>query len=439
MNKNALSIFLLIIFDSFSILAVSQVHIHLEHSHHLTIPGVAITYLFGILSLNLLLYLFDTYPSQNRKSGLQLGWSILGASSISTAILPILFRSNDLNYSLFSVIIVGAISPLYLFFLRWAIWIPLLNKFGKQRILLLGDCEVISEMFCLFENHTQYQIDSLEMTPSRSLPWKEIIEIVSHNNISNICLSDLISIENDDLQYIIFLKMRGITIKNKSACYEEIHQKINLSTVQIGWFFNEKNFQTNVFDLRCKRIFDIILSALGLLILSPLVPIIWTLNLIFNPGPLIYHQIRVGYRGQNFEIYKFRSMIPNAENEGVVWASKNDQRVTLLGHWLRKTHIDELPQLWNIFCGEMSLVGPRPERPEWVEEIEKKIPFYNIRHNAKPGLTGWAQIKLLYVDSIDLTREKLEHDLYYLSRFSFVFDLAIVIQTFRNVFFAKGR
>ena len=132
-------------------------------------------------------------------------------------------------------------------------------------------------------------------------------------------------------------------------------------------------------------------------------------------------------------------MIPSAEERGPRWAMRDDKRVRWLGKFLRRHHLDEMPQLWNIFKGEMSLVGPRPERPEFVEMMEKEIPFYRMRHYVKPGLSGWAQINAFYADSLDSSRKKLEYDLYYISRVSIPFDLLIVINTFRNIFFAKGR
>jgi len=162
-------------------------------------------------------------------------------------------------------------------------------------------------------------------------------------------------------------------------------------------------------------------------------------NLFFNKGPLFYSQIRVGLNSKPFTIYKFRTMVPNAEkNTGAVWAQKNDARITVMGKWLRKSRIDELPQFWNILAGEMNLIGPRPERPEFVEKLLITIPFYNTRHLVKSGISGWAQVNYKYGnEDIDALR-KLQYDLYYIKYRSFLIDIIIAMRTLGVVAKFKG-
>jgi exopolysaccharide biosynthesis polyprenyl glycosylphosphotransferase len=189
-----------------------------------------------------------------------------------------------------------------------------------------------------------------------------------------------------------------------------------------------------------KRLADIVLSVLGLAVLALLIPCVALANRISSRGPLIYRQVRVGRGGRNFTVIKFRTMCPDAEQDtGAVWAQAGDVRITPAGRWLRKTRLDELPQLLNVLRGEMSLIGPRPERPEFVEDLARQIPFYRARLSAKPGLTGWAQVRFGYGNSVDDARTKLEYDLYYVRHASFYLDALIVLKTIGVMLRLQGK
>lgn len=190
---------------------------------------------------------------------------------------------------------------------------------------------------------------------------------------------------------------------------------------------------------KIKRVFDLVVAGILFVIGLPLWPLIALLIKIESRGPVFYRQWRVGKSGTEFLLYKFRSMVENAEDASPVWAKENDRRVTRAGRILRAMHLDELPQLWNVIRGEMSLVGPRPERPEFVAGLKREIPFYDLRHFVKPGLTGWAQINYPYAASTKDSKEKLEYDLYYISKMRLVFDLKILIETLSGVFFGRRR
>jgi exopolysaccharide biosynthesis polyprenyl glycosylphosphotransferase len=188
-----------------------------------------------------------------------------------------------------------------------------------------------------------------------------------------------------------------------------------------------------------KRLFDIGLASLFLLVLWPFM-VLTALAVILESGrPALYHQLRVGLNGSTFRIYKFRSMYQDAEKSGkAIWAQKNDNRVTRVGAIIRNTRLDELPQLWNVLKGEMSFIGPRPERPEFVSELSRQIPYYDMRHKVKPGLMGWAQLKYPYGASVEDARNKLQYDLYYTKNQSFLMDMLIMIQTVEIVLLGKG-
>jgi lipopolysaccharide/colanic/teichoic acid biosynthesis glycosyltransferase len=189
-----------------------------------------------------------------------------------------------------------------------------------------------------------------------------------------------------------------------------------------------------------KRVVDLVGALVAAVPFCLLIPLVALTNVFASRGPLFFRQTRVGKGGHLFEVIKFRSMRPDAEDgSGAVWASEDDDRVTNVGRFLRRTHLDELPQVINVLRGEMSLVGPRPERPEFVATLSKSIPFYRARHAVRPGITGWAQIHQDYGDSYERAREKLEYDLYYLKRQSPILDTEIILRTITKVLRLKGR
>lgn len=187
-----------------------------------------------------------------------------------------------------------------------------------------------------------------------------------------------------------------------------------------------------------KRFLDIFLSLILLLFLAPLLIAVAIIIKLDSPGTIFYQQKRVGLNGKVFSVIKFRTMVSDAEKDGARWASKNDDRITRLGRFLRRSRIDEIPQAFNVLSGSMSFVGPRPERPEFIVELEKHIPHYNDRHAVKPGITGWAQVEYTYGASIDDAREKLKYDLYYIKNFSLALDFIILLKTVRVTLFGIG-
>lgn len=187
-----------------------------------------------------------------------------------------------------------------------------------------------------------------------------------------------------------------------------------------------------------KRSVDIALSLSALLFLAPLLALVAAAIKLETPGPVIYRQKRVGFQGRLFEVYKFRSMIAEAEDDGPRYADPEDERITGLGRIIRKFRIDEIPQTINVLRGDMSFIGPRPERPEFVDELAREIPHYHCRHLIKPGITGWAQVKYEYAASVEGARNKLRYDLFYISRFSPLMDLAIIAMTARVALFGLG-
>ena len=224
---------------------------------------------------------------------------------------------------------------------------------------------------------------------------------------------------------------------NWARAYEMICEKIPVSFVTQTWFLeNLKEGEKEFYD-KTKQILDVILAGILLIATLPFWLFIALAIKIGDGGPVLYRQERIGKDGKPFFLFKFRSMKVGAEEKtGPVWAKEEDPRVTGIGKWLRRLHLDELPQMINVFKQEISLVGPRPERPEFVEKLEKEIPHYHIRHLIKPGFSGWAQIKFRYGRSVMDSQEKFQYDLYYLKNRSLILDLGILLKTFR-LFFRK--
>ncbi len=231
----------------------------------------------------------------------------------------------------------------------------------------------------------------------------------------------------------------NVSFDHLASLYEEYTGKIAVENLRPSWLIFSDGFRKTRSLMAAKRVFDIGLSVFGLAIGLPVMALVAAAVRLTSRGPVLYHQERVGLNGHVFWVHKFRTMRVDAEAAtGPVWSTKNDDRVTAMGGILRRTRLDELPQLWNVLKGEMSFVGPRPERPSFVEELKTKIPFYGQRHVVKPGLTGWAQVRYTYGASIEDAVEKLQYDLYYIKNLSMSLDLVIVLETIKTVLLRRG-
>ncbi len=233
-------------------------------------------------------------------------------------------------------------------------------------------------------------------------------------------------------------KLNGIKIEEGQDFYERLTGKIALDHLKPSWLIFSDGFRISKTNRFVKRIADIVFSCVGLILTSPFFLILPLLIKLDSRGPVIFRQIRVGEREKCFTLLKFRTMRDGAEDGTPMWAREKDDRVTRVGAILRKLRLDELPQLVNVLKGEMSFVGPRPERPYFVSKLRGKIPYYGLRHVVKPGITGWAQIKYPYAASIKDATEKLQYDLFYIKNLSIIFDIAIVLATIKIVLFGRG-
>lgn len=241
------------------------------------------------------------------------------------------------------------------------------------------------------------------------------------------------------LRGLLECRLAGVRITDMSRFFERVHGQIPIEALKASWLIYGSGFRQSWWRSAVKRMFDVTVSLMLVLLTLPIM-LVTALIIAFESGsPIVYRQVRVGLRGKTFEVLKFRSMRQDAEKDGkAVWAAVGDSRVTAFGRFIRRTRIDELPQLFNVLRGEMSFVGPRPERPAFVDMLTEKIPFYAVRHSVKPGITGWAQVRYSYGANVEQSMRKLEYDLYYVKNHSLFLDILILLETVRVVVLGEG-
>jgi sugar transferase (PEP-CTERM system associated) len=238
---------------------------------------------------------------------------------------------------------------------------------------------------------------------------------------------------------LLELKTHGVEIEEATSLYERLTGKIAIENLKPSWMIFNEGFEVSVGLLLQKQIMSFLVSAFLFIVFLPLFPLIALLIKLDSKGPVFFRQERVGQDGKVFSLWKFRSMYQDAEkHSGPVWSAAQDPRVTRVGRYLRRMRLDELPQIYNILNGDMNLVGPRPERPHFVKQLSEIIPFYNLRHSVKPGVTGWAQIKYGYGNTVEDAVEKLQYDLFYIKNLSWLLDLVIIFDTAKIVLVRKG-
>lgn len=241
------------------------------------------------------------------------------------------------------------------------------------------------------------------------------------------------------VELLLGMKGHGVAIQDGNDVYEAVTGKVPVDSLRLGWLLFSPGFHVSRFLLVYKRLASMCVSLIGLGFSLPLIPFVALAIKLTSPGPVFYKQKRVGHDGRIFDCYKFRTMRADAEADtGPTWAGDDDPRITYVGKLLRISRIDEIPQLWNVLKGDMCLVGPRPERPEFVGWLSQKIPFYQLRHTIRPGITGWAQIRYKYGNSIEDTKEKLCYDLFYIKNISPGLDLLIFLRTIKTILWGRG-
>jgi sugar transferase (PEP-CTERM system associated) len=323
-----------------------------------------------------------------------------------------------------------------------------------ERLLLVGTnpaaVSLAREMFELRHELGVEIVGFVDMDPLRvGMPVinpgvigaiEDIPSIVRARNVDRVVVSLAEARGMLPMEKLLDMKLDGVSFDHLASVYEEYTGKIAVENLRPSWLIFSPGFKKSRVLSAAKRCIDVTAAALGLVIAAPIMLLIALLIRLTSPGAVLYHQRRVGQYGRIFTLHKFRSMWADAEKTtGPVWASKEgDVRVTAVGRFLRRSRLDELPQLWNVLKGDMSLVGPRPERPEFVDELTRQIPFYRQRHILRPGLTGWAQVRYTYGASVEDALQKLQYDLFYIKNLSLALDVFIILDTVKTVLLRKG-
>lgn len=321
----------------------------------------------------------------------------------------------------------------------------------RTRVLILGESELMGDLIRILTTKRRHWYDVVgvltkdESRVGQSIDGKPILgtiddlfETVERCRVQTIAICVKDRRGSLPLDTLLDLKSMGIEVMDGHQLYESECGRLSIDELKPSALIFSRGFQRRPGTLFLKRLEDVIGASLGLIVLAPLMALVALLIKLDTPGPALYKQTRIGLRGCPYVLWKFRSMRHDSEGETAKWAQIGDDRVTRVGRWIRLLRIDELPQFFNVLKGEMSLVGPRPERPLFVQKLRQQIPYYDLRHTIRPGLTGWAQIRFNYAASVEDSHMKLQYDLYYVKHLSVWFDLAILFRTIRVVLMGAG-
>ena len=323
----------------------------------------------------------------------------------------------------------------------WLIQLPILI----ERVYVLGTGERAQRLVVGLRQNPEVGVEvvswtgKLEGAVTRESVAVHLLEVVRRQKVHRVIVAMPDRRNTIPMQELLDLRMQGVKIEEAATWLERISGKIEVENLYPSWLVFGEGFRFGSTFVLVRRMLSLIISLVGLILALPLFPLILLAIRLDSKGPVFYSQARVGKAGHVFNVVKFRTMRQDAEAaNGPQWAGDNDPRITRVGRFLRSSRLDEIPQLWCVLKGDMAFVGPRPERPEFVEWLSKEIPFYGVRHMVRPGLTGWAQIKYKYGCTIEDAREKLQYDLFYIKNASIGLELLIVFQTVKTVLLRRG-
>ncbi len=323
----------------------------------------------------------------------------------------------------------------------WLVQLPML----VERVYVLGTSERAQRLVQGLRQNPENGVEiaswtgKLEGEVTRESVAEHLVEVVKKQKVHRVIVAMADRRGTIPMQELLELRMQGVKIEEATTWLERISGKIELENLNPSWLVFNEGFRRTALFIGCRRLFSLTISLIGLILAGPLIPFIMLAVRLDSEGPVFYTQTRMGKGGRLFKVVKFRTMRHDAEAaSGPQWAGDNDPRVTRVGRFLRTSRLDEIPQLWCVLKGDMAFVGPRPERPEFIEMLSKEIPYYGVRHMVRPGVTGWAQIKYKYGSTIEDAREKLQYDLFYIKNASLGLDLLIMFQTVKTVLLRRG-
>jgi sugar transferase (PEP-CTERM system associated) len=398
------------------------------------------------------LYYFDLYDSailSNRREVLSRLVQVLGTSCLLLALLYYVYPPLELGRGIFLIGIVF-VSVLLFLWRRLFLVVNSVSRFA-DRVLILGDGLVAELLSKEISQRPELALNVIGQMPEQidggrdnanSQDSGDVVDLpgyVRSHRVNRIIVAMGDRKGKLPVEQLLAVKSRGVLIQDATELYEAITGKVPLESLRLGWLLFSPSFSDFRFVLIYKRLAAVVVSLIGLLLTLCLLPFIAIAVKLSSPGPILYRQKRVGREGVVFNCYKFRTMRQDAEADtGATWTADGDPRITKVGSFLRTSRLDEIPQLWNVLRGDMSLVGPRPERPEFVEWLSREIPHYNVRHTIRPGITGWAQVRYRYGSSVEDSKEKLRYDLFYVKNMAPGFDLLILFYTIKIILLGRG-
>ncbi|MGA8273365.1 MAG: TIGR03013 family XrtA/PEP-CTERM system glycosyltransferase [Candidatus Sulfotelmatobacter sp.] len=319
------------------------------------------------------------------------------------------------------------------------------QPFLRERVYVLGTGERAERLVRGLRERSQLGIEvvgwtgNLQGEMSREAVASHLVGLARGEGVHRVIVAMPDRRGNLPVQELLDLRLAGVKIEEATSWLEKISDRIEVEELYPSWLIFAEGFRFNSGLLLMRRLFSTLIAACGLVLVLPLLPFVMLAVRLDSSGPVLYRQKRVGMGGHQFYCYKFRTMRQDAEADtGATWATDDDPRITRVGKFLRVSRLDEIPQLWCVLKGDMAFVGPRPERPEFVEWLSKEIPYYGVRHVVRPGVTGWAQVRYKYGNTMEDAREKLQYDLFYIKNASFGLDILIMFQTIKIVLLGRG-
>jgi sugar transferase (PEP-CTERM system associated) len=430
-------------------LLLGKENFHIEYL--LVLKALLIT-----ITCQVCLYYNDLYDLKITDTLIELGIRLLqalGASAIFLALVYFVFPGAIIREGVFIISIVFVIILL----VAWRVGYTQILYRGlfNQKIILLGSSDIAKEISknIMEKTDSGYEIGAfIAESPRQEQDDFSKQGVIGQEHYENMCglarqkgIKKIVVALKEKrgafpVKELLQCRVNGIDIIEGSSFYEMLTGKLIVEQINPSWLIFSQGFQKPWSQKIFKRITDLILSSVMLILLSPFILLVAIIIKLDSKGPVLFSQERVGQNHKPYMVHKFRSMRSDAEKEtGPVWAKENDDRITRVGNFIRKWRIDEIPQLWNVLKGEMSFVGPRPEREHFVKQLTERIPYYGERFTVKPGLTGWAQVSYGYGASIEDAIEKLNYDLFYIKNMSVLMDLMIVARTVKTVIFGHGR
>ena len=412
----------------------------------LNYEGGYLKILVGTAGVLLFSHMFDLYEPTLWNARGELYFRLLlvpGILALVTAVIAYIFPRVLIGNN---TVVIGLLLVTIALFL-WRLMYARLAQmpYLREKVYVLGVGERAQRLLNALRSRTELGVEvagwsgNVEGELTRESIASHLTELIREHRVHRVIVAMADRRGTLPVMEILQLRLAGVKIEEATSWLEKISGRIELDNLYPSWLVFSEGFRFSASFMLLRRILAILASAVLLLIVLPVIPLVILAIKLGSRGPVLYRQKRVGLGGKIFYCYKFRTMRQDAEADtGATWATDDDPRITKIGRFLRASRLDEIPQLWCVLKGDMGFVGPRPERPEFVEWLTKEIPFYQVRHAVRPGITGWAQVRYRYSNTIEDAKEKLQYDLYYIKNMSIGLDIMIMFQTIKIVLLGRG-